>query len=155
MEIDYYKILDDVLLFLQHNNEFQPNINIVYKGINAPVKLIYIQQALDKLSKDGYAEKINVPFETPIETEDSIQTSMYCYAITFEGELFANEGGYKRWNEIEDIKIKKTVSDTNRALRNDTRLSTWTIVLGIATALLFVLEIIVHWKEIHLFFCGC
>ena len=146
--------LDEVLNFLNKNHESQHAVINVQKGLSIKLDESTVGMILDKIVRDGYAEMRNVPYEKPIIKEDIIETSAYTYVITFEGQLFLQEGGYGQKASDNILHLASLETDDRLRKRNEKLLSKGTIWLAVLTGALVATEVLVHWDELKHFFCG-
>jgi DNA-binding PadR family transcriptional regulator len=109
-----------------------------------------ITSILNKLEKDGYIEFD----DRMVGIADEFSKTRRVYRITFEGRHFIENGGYVE--EKKSMAARKRWEDgfVERAERNAERLNRLTLLLGIGTIGLVLVELIKMAIEYHWFSCG-
>ena len=107
------------------------NIVEIFPELNSPEFLIYSDLILGKLVRDKYLIVLNP--QTPIAP---------LYSITFDGKYFSENGGYGEQIKSAEIRLRWEDSLLEKGEKNGERLNKLTLVLGIGTIGLVLIELI-------------
>lgn len=103
------------------------------------IELIALLPILNRLIKDGNIELKEE--KGPGIEPYFIETITTVYSITFDGEVFNQEGGYEEQVKRKDAKFKLDESRIIQAEKNAERLNTFTLYLAFGTGALAAIEI--------------
>lgn len=131
--VNYYNLLDTVLSILKRNEGKGSHEWESEEMNDNNLTPSQYHTAVQKLQKEGYVGPSK--------------------ELTLEGYIFIQDGMYAKKNYLSALSERDLSSRISQAAKNEERLAHWSVILGILTGLLFVLETIVHWKELKQFFC--
>jgi hypothetical protein len=149
METSYTAIqkVDIVLKFLANNIEAKPSITdgTLFSLLTKKHPELENQEdfgsdllrILNKLAKEGY-----------VDFEDTVPPTIRKYYITFDGKVLNDEGGYERASNSEDVRRRWEDELLIKGEKNGERLNTLTLILGIGTIALAIIEVIKLYYEL-------
>lgn len=106
-----------------------------------------LERMIIKLRDDKYVHIYPDYYRLPDGKQDMKGGMFTMCTITFDGRLFFENGGYVK-EEQTTLNVEKIKNNRER------RLSDGTVLLAIATFLLVLTEVLIHWNELlHVFSC--
>jgi hypothetical protein len=139
--------VDIVLKFLANRVEAKPYITdgALFSALQKQHPILEKQndfgsdllRILNKLIKEGY-----------VDFEDTAPPITRRYYITFDGKLLSDEGGYERASKSKDDRRRWEDDLLLKGEKNGERLNRLTLVLGVGTIALALIEVIKFFYEL-------
>jgi hypothetical protein len=103
--------------------------------------LVNLPLILNKLCRDGYLDARQMPMK-------GYDNTITAYSINFEGKFFSQSGGYGQKFRARDERKRWDDNLLLKGEKNAERLNFYTLILGIGTLLLVLIEVVKFYHDI-------